>query len=221
MAAALSLFFFGLFSSVPSELLANERNLQQQEEPGVSPSGAMLRSFLVPGWGQYAVDSTDWTRGQMHLGADIALIASFALLLNYQNRLEGNLQTFGDQYAGIAFSDRDRSFRLSVAGHESLKAYNDLQERTRNWDRLYPEDDEYFWEWESEDKRTRYNDMRSRRDNIERQAPALIGMMVVNRVIAGVNAYTSARDRNQNYAVYVSPAGRIGDTFQATLRVDF
>lgn len=192
-----------------------------ETETGVSPAGALLRSFVMPGWGHYAADPTDWTRGQVHLGADLALLASYVLLANYQHRLEGNLQTFGNQYSGINLSERERSFRLAVAGYNSLREYNDYQERSRNWDGIYPETDENYWEWESEDKRQSYNDMRSRRDNIERQAPALLGMMVVNRVIAGVSAFTTVRNQRQNYSVHVSPVGRPGDSVQATLRIDF
>lgn len=219
--AIILLVGFCLFSANSVEARANALHFQQDENAGVSPGGALLRSFVMPGWGHYAVDSDEWSRGQLHMGADLALIASFALLLNYQNRLEGNLQTFGDQYAGIAFSDRERAFRLAVAGFESLRAYNDHHERTRNWDRLYPETDENYWEWESDEKRSRYNEMRSRRDDIERQAPALLGMMVVNRVIAGINAFTRARDQRRNYALYLSPAGRTAESVQATLRIDF
>ncbi len=192
-----------------------------ESETGVSPAGALLRSFVMPGWGHYAADPTDWTRGQVHLGADLAMLASYVLLANYQHRLEGNLHTFGDQYSGINLSERERSFRLAVAGYNSLREYNDYQERSRNWDRIYPETDENYWEWESDEKRQSYNEMRSRRDNIERQAPALLGMMVVNRVIAGVSAFTTVRSQGQNYSVYVSPVNRPEDSVQATLRIDF
>ena len=191
------------------------------ENSGVSPGGALLRSFVIPGWGHYAVDSSDWQRGQWHLGADVALLASYLLLANRINQLDGNLATFGDQYSGINLSQKDRGFRLDASNHMSLRDYNDFQERTRNWDQLYEETEDNYWQWESEQKKEEYNSLRSNRDNLERQAPALIGMMVVNRVIAGVNAFTRARDHRQNYSMYLSPVDLSTQSVQATFRVDF
>lgn len=198
-----------------------EFNTSETGGTNVSPGGALLRSFVLPGWGHYAIDSSDWSRGQWHLGADVALLASYLLVNNRINQLEGNLATFGDQYSGINLSDRDRGFRLAASDHMSLSEYNDFQERTRNWDQLYEETEENYWEWESEDKKQQYNDMRSSRDDLERQAPAILGMMVVNRVIAGVNAFSAARERGQNISMYLSPAEMNTQSVQATFRYDF
>lgn len=220
------LLFFIAGAGIPHQSDAMNSSAEEFTTSGeagtdVSPGGALLRSFVLPGWGHYAIDSSDWNRGQWHLGADVALLASYLLVNNRINQVEGNLATFGDQYSGINLSDRDRGFRLAASDHMSLSEYNDFQERTRNWDQLYEETEVNYWEWESEEKKLRYNDMRSSRDDLERQAPAILGMMVVNRVIAGVNAFSAARERGENISMYLSPAEINTKSVQATFRLDF
>lgn len=161
----------------------------------VSPSsaGAMLRSFAVPGWGEYYVDRDSWRRGQYHLAADVILLAAYWNIHRQSRVLGKNMYTHAGAWSGTDLRGRDRTFRLAVGNYNSLAEYNDFQERTRNLNRLFPDTPEYRWEWESEERRLEYRDLRSRRDNLDRQLPALAAMMVVNRVLSGVGAFTRAR----------------------------
>ena len=161
---------------------------------GKAPSqwGALLRSFVVPGWGHYYVDSDSWRRGQLHLGAEVVLLASYLGINRQSYVLEKNMYTHAAAFSGANIRDLGREFELAVGGHRSLAAYNDYQERTRNLDRLFPDEPQYRWEWESDELRREYLDLRSRRDNLDQQLPALVALMVANRVISGISAFTRA-----------------------------
>jgi len=164
------------------------------DEAGNAPSqwGALLRSLVMPGWGHYYVDSDRWRRGQLHLGAEVVLLASYLGINRQSYVLEKNMYTHAAAFSGAQIRDLGREFELAVGGHRSLADYNDFQERTRNLDRLFPDEPQYRWEWESDELRREYLDLRNRRDDLDQQLPALVALMVANRVISGVSAFARA-----------------------------
>ncbi len=164
------------------------------DDTGNAPSqwGALLRSFVMPGWGHHYVDSDSWRRGQFHLGAEIVLLTSYLGINRQSYVLEKNMFTHASAFSGANIRDLGREFELAVGSHRSLADYNDFQERTRNLDRLFPDEPQYRWEWESDELRREYLDLRSRRDNLDQQLPALVALMVANRIISGISAFSRA-----------------------------
>lgn len=165
---------------------------QQSSVQDPSPRVAFLKSLAVPGWGHYYVDNTDWNRGKFHLGADALLLISFFGLNIHSNNLQQNWFSYTRSKAGIDVEHRSRSIRLAVGDFNNLSAYNDYQLRNRNWDQLIDETPENRWEWQSDEARGEYNEIRNRFENIDQQLPALIGLMVVNRVVSAISAYNRA-----------------------------
>ncbi len=188
-----------------------------------SPLGALLRSFIVPGWGHWYVDSDNWRMGQYHLAADVALLAAWLGINRQSYVVEKNMFTHASAYSGVDIREHGREFELAVGEHRSWDAYMDHHERTRNWDRLenFPDSPEYRWHWESDEQRREYRDMRSRRDNLNQQLPAITAIMVVNRVISGIGAYNRGRAYTpDNASVYVVP-GPENRGFETRLRFSF
>lgn len=159
----------------------------------VSPAGAMLRSFVLPGWGQLSLGGNFNRRGAMHLGAEATLITSYLWLHYNAGSLENNMFAHVRRYAGIDISNRSRSFQLAVAAHNSLTAYNDFQERSRQWNEILDNVPQNQWVWQSEQNRFDYQDIRNRVDRSRQQLPAIATLMVANRIISGVHAFMSAR----------------------------
>lgn len=166
---------------------------------GVSPVGALLRSFVLPGWGHFYVSKSHQTRGLIHLGSDLALLGSYFGISIQTNRLEQNLKTFASQHAGTEIGKRNRDFLLSVAEFNSIEAHNDYQERSRNWDKLYEINSANYWSWDTENNRLSFQRMDTKIQDNRQQIPAVISLMVVNRIISGIGAFTLAR--NQSSAV--------------------
>lgn len=188
-----------------------------------SPRGAFLRSLVVPGWGHHYVDKTNWTRGQYHLAADVVMILSLTGLKVRGNYLQSELETFALSRASANLSNRDREFALAVANYDNLEAYNDYQLRSRNWNNLFPENSANQWNWDDETNRFQFQDMRERADKNDNQLPTIITLMVANRVISALSAYSSARRIWDNVPEaslsYLNEFGQPG--FTANLRFDF
>jgi hypothetical protein len=157
------------------------------------PAGAFVRSLAVPGWGHFYAGNDHRTRGAVHLGTDLVLIGTLFGFNARAVNLREQYTTLSSLRAGVDISGRERSFRLAVGDFNSLEAYNDYQLRTRNWDRLIEDTPDNRWLWDSADDRIRYRELRSTRDRIRNQLPALAALMVVNRVVSGISAYNRAR----------------------------
>tara|TARA_B100000900_G_C20541920_1_gene700865 strand:- start:917 stop:1498 length:582 start_codon:yes stop_codon:yes gene_type:complete len=111
--------------------------------------------------------------------------------------LEDELVTFAQSNAGIDLTSRDREMYLAVSNHDNLALYNDYQLRTRNWNKRLEPIPENEWNWRSNSSRSHFNDMRERVDKNKNQLPALVTLMVINRVISGIHAFGLVRDSNK------------------------
>lgn len=171
---------------------------QNKIEELPSPRKALLLSFVVPGLGHQYVDNDNWTRGKIHLGSEIVLLASYFGLNARANRLEGTLNTLARSKAGVSLSNRSREFELAVANFDNLAEYNDFQLRSRRWQNILPDTPENQWNWETENDRLNFQDTRDRISNSENQLPALLSLMVANRLLSGINAFTRARNMAEN-----------------------
>lgn len=161
---------------------------------------ALLRSLILPGWGQYYNQPDHWTIGKVHLAADIALISGYFGFSIHAHRLHDNLLTQSRHYAGADIAGRSLSFKLALARYDNLDEYNEQMLRTRNWDQVLQDVPENQWQWQDDASRNRFVDLINREDQARNQLPAIASLMVVNRVLAGVGAYRQARSG----AAYVS-----------------
>lgn len=185
-----------------------------------SPRGAFLRSLVLPGWGHHYINKKDWKRGQFYMAADAIIILSYAGIRVRNNQLENELQTFALANAGIDLRNKNRDIFLAIANFDNLDVYNDFQIRSRNWDNLITDSVENRWNWVNDEDRFRYQDKREKIDKNSNQLPALITLMVANRVISGIGAFVKAR--NVNFKVpearfsHLNEFGELG--FTASLR---
>ena len=174
-------------------LLQGDNDFYEQKNPAM----ALRRSFLFPGWGEHYANPSDWTRGQWHMAVDVSLILSYVGIRYRVSFLEDELVTFAQSNAGIDLTSRDREMYLAVSNHDNLALYNDYQLRTRNWNKRLEPIPENEWNWRSNSSRSHFNDMRERVDKNKNQLPALVTLMVINRVISGIHAFGLVRDSNK------------------------
>lgn len=178
-------------------------NVKAQDTP--SPEGAFVRSLVMPGWGHYYANSDHWMRGQIHLGAEVTLIASYFGFSIRADNLEDQYETLATLKAGVEITDRSRSFQLALGDFNTLHEYNAYQLRSRNWNRLFDDQPENRWNWKTEDDRESYNDLRSDVDRVKNQLPAILGLMVVNRVVSALSAYNQAKVQSNSPVMSILP----------------
>jgi len=177
---------------------------QQSNDPG----GAFFRSMIVPGWGHYYNDRDDWNRGKFHLATELAIIATYVGFQHQSSRLKSEIFTLARLRSGVDIKSRNRSFQIALSEYPTLDAYNNYQLQSRNWNRLLEVNNDNNWQWKSEKDRFKYGELRSRRDRIRNQLPALFSLMVVNRVISAISAYRRARYSERIVDVSLIPIGQ-------------
>lgn len=201
-----------------SVLALTETSLGQEQ---ADPAGAFVRSMVFPGWGHSYIGADQRERALVHAGTEIALILTAYGLYQRGNNLRGRYETLSSLRAGADLSGRDRSFQIAVGDFNSLADYNDFQLRSRNWDRVLDDTPENRWQWNSREDRERYRDLRSGRDTIRNQIPAIFGFMVVNRVVSAISAYNRAGAlQDAHVMIYPLPSvdGARGAAATLTLR---
>jgi len=172
------------------------------------PKIAFLKSMVLPGWGHYYVNHSHWNRGKYHMGADAILILSYLGLSIHSSALRQNWYSYGNVGAGVSIRDRSRRFQIAVGNFDNLQSYNDYQARSRNWNQQFDDTPENRWHWDNKAARSKYNDLRSRFEQIDNQLPALLVLMAVNRLISGISAYNRAQKRKASLvtsSLYLTP----------------
>lgn len=165
-----------------------------QLEAQPDPNRAFLRSLVMPGWGHHYAEPEISFRGQAHFAADLILIASFFGFNARANNLEDQYTTLANLRAGVPTDGRSRTFLLALSQFNSLEEYNDFQLRSRNWNNILPDTPENRWNWQSEDDRRKYRELRDGSDRAGNQLPAITALLVLNRVTSAVSAFNRARN---------------------------
>lgn len=185
-----------------NELSDYEGWMQRAEVSGQITSGreAIFKSIILPGWGHQAVNPNDWRRGQVHMAADVVMSVGLVRSFLQEQRFMNDYETLARLKAGVTLSGKPRSFALALADYNSLQEYNAQMLRSRQWNRLIEETPENQWMWLTEQDRDAYGELRSDADRAGRQIPALISLMVTNRIISAFSAYNRARKAREEMA---------------------
>ena len=160
--------------------------------------GTVLRSVVLPGWGQVHAGHT--TRGTIFMGLEASIWTGVGVsyLQGIFNR--DDYRNLAMEQAGIDASFRDRDFQDDIGDFSSSSEYNDYIRSLARY--YYPDDPEaqqnYFdnhsrfgadgWDWSSAGARENYDDaLRESREWFRRTA-YVAAFAVVNRVVSAIDA---------------------------------
>lgn len=169
------------------------------------PSGgkAFLRSFLIPGWGQYSVQRTWTPRATLHLGSELGLWVG---LISTSRRARYYVDAYERQAATQASAQLDgksRTYLLNVANYESSAAYVSALRLARQWAvaDVYSKP-EYYWAWGSTTERKSYATLRDKADQMSRQRGMLIALIAGNHLWSAINAVRTTKRKSSAAQVH-------------------
>ncbi len=186
-------------------------------DPG-SRKGAMLRSAVLPGWGQMHLDHS--TRGIVFMSFDALTWAGVGL-----SYLEGTFDR--DDYtwlaiseAGISVSGRSNNFLDDISDFSSSTEYNDYIHRLARY--YYPDDPDaqrgYFesharygedgWNWSSDTARNQFADRLRESKEWFRRSMYIAAFALVNRVVSVIDASLLDENRPGVYTSLAFPESR-------------
>lgn len=171
---------------------------------GPSRGSAFIRSFLIPGWGQKYIGAK--TSARTFFTAELALWTSFVVFQLRGNWLEDDYRLYGETHAGLQTEGKASQYFVDVGNFNNIDEYNNAKLRDRDVAGLYDRQT-FFWQWDNEDNRLRYDDMRVRSESAYSNASFVIAGVLANHVISGIHAayLTSRRAKKQPQGELPSP----------------
>ena len=174
--------------------------LQSLLYAGDSPS--ILRSTLLPGWGEHSYGASK--RGYVFNGieAGLWLVAAWSGVQanSYENDLFHHARVHGEITDPHLRSD---VFLDRVSKYESMDAYNEQMRRNRQWDRIYSAENDEYWSWDSEASRQEYFDIKTDRYIWRQRLTYTFGAIALNHLVSTMDALYLKRMSSE---ISVTPA---------------
>lgn len=177
-------------------LLIGKQEIKMMSTAPPSKAKAFLLSLALPGAGEYYAGSKKMAR--IFLGAEILLWATYFTFRAYGNQKKDDYQSYAVAHAGIDPSGKDHAYFVNIENYDNIRDYNEAKLRQRDVSAVYPETQEYAWDWDSDASRQRFERLRYSSDAAYTRALFVIGGVILNHVISGIDAARLARKSGGN-----------------------
>jgi hypothetical protein len=176
----------------------NSETLFLQEVKKKSKGRAFLQSLIIPGWGQHYAESK--TMFKAFLASEVLLWGTFFGFTTWSNWLEDDSRTFAVTHAGINLQGKPKRYFVDIGNFNDIFEFNQAQLQDRDVSDLYPETDEFFWRWDSEENRLKFEDMRIRSDRASNRADLTLAAIFLNHLISAIHANLAVHKFNKRLA---------------------
>ena len=169
-----------------------------------------LKSLILPGWGE--ISSGKNFRGQVFLGSEIMLWIGLLGGNNLSKQYQSDYTGFAIEHADVNWDKTDYLFAVDLGYYESLSNYNSEKRRQRSlkmrtlpsgevvrefgYD-VYPENGDFYWNWDSKENRVKYNDLRVKSVLWGKVNSFAIAGLILNRVASFIDVLFLERSRNE------------------------
>jgi hypothetical protein len=174
---------------------------------------ALGLSLLLPGAGQYYTDHKSKTG--IFGSAEAAIWGGFLGLRQYGSWKKDDYRAWAAYHAGADINDKSDLYFEKLTYYDNVDQYNQLaplydgDEATLF---LSPND---YWNWDTDGNRNHYRSLRNQSKNAYRRSLFLVGAAIINRILAGIDAYRAADyygDNSEFGAADISSSGGLGWT---------
>lgn len=156
---------------------------------------AFIKSLILPGWGEYSVGAK--TRAKSFLIAEGLLWSGFAALQIYSHWKQNDLENFAVERAGVNSTGKGKSFYSDMSNFFNIFEYNEEKRRFRQYDEVYPVDEDHFWEWKNESDISQFDELRSSSEVAARNATLLVGGVLINHILSAIDAVWVTHQSNK------------------------
>ena len=143
-----------------------------------------IKSLAIPGWGEKSLNYEE--RSKLFFIAEASLWISFLGSNHLNNSYIDNYMSFGSHHAEIdlnAIDDYELSLLIvHMSQYDSMEDYNEAMDRQRR-NSSYS-DDKYHWNWDSDDNRNAFNDLRIKSSLTKKVKNFTISALFLNRFIS-------------------------------------
>lgn len=159
----------------------------------------ILYSLLLPGAGQWAMGYHN--RAKFFVGVEALLWIGYFGSHAYANMAQNDYKSYAAAHANLNSKDKSEQYWIDIGSSENIYNFNQQRLRERDVKSTYPENDKYFWQWDSEQNIEQYNSLRVKEYNWEDRTTYIVFALILNRLISTVDVIRIIRKEsreNQN-----------------------
>lgn len=179
-----------------------DENVEAQKK---SEWGAAMLNLALPGAGHLYLKENK--RAAVYLSIEAVTFMGMLFSEMTHRRYYDDARNIAYRYAHTS-TDRkdDDDYWRNIGLVESSKTYNELMRLNRTFDKQYLQDPDQ-WEWDSEEDREKYGDVRTTGDKWHDAWSIFMGGLALNRLVAFVDARVMAKKYNRSLLsrVHVQP----------------
>jgi len=150
------------------------------------PKYSVMKSALLPGWGEHGYDSQ--SRGYLFNGIEASLWVFAGLAYSSAHSSENDLFYFAAEYGQITNPQSKSDIFLDrVSKYDSMEEYNEQMLRNRQWDRIYSEENGEYWEWDTPEKRIEYFNIKTQRYQWRQKLTYTFGAIALNHLVSAMD----------------------------------
>ena len=160
-----------------------------------STGKAFIKSLLLPGWGELSAGAGK--RAKLFLITEGLLWSGFAALQIYGTWKRNDMEKFAIEKAGVNSSGKDKSYYSDISNFFDIYEYNEEKRRFRQYDQLYPVDDDHFWRWNYQQDQKKFDNLRSSGELAFRNATLVVGGVLINHILSSIDAIWVTHQANK------------------------
>ena len=146
---------------------------------------ALFRSLVLPGSGERYLGKKNL--GKAFLISEIALWVGYFSFRTYGKWIKNDARTYASDHSGASINGKPSQFFVNLGLYDDVDQYNDAQQRMRQFDKVYSDPD-YFWYWDSDANRRRYERMRIASDRAVNRSVLVLGGILANHLLSAIDA---------------------------------
>ncbi len=155
---------------------------------------AFFRSLILPGAGEYYVGKR--TFAQTFFAAEVSLWLSHFAFQQYGKWVRKDALAYAATHSGAAIKGKPSQYFVDIGNYSDIYQYNAAKLRFGEYEKVYSEA-EYFWSWDEDDHRQKFQNMRIASDRARNRATYMLGAIFANHLISAVHATWQAVNHNK------------------------
>ncbi len=166
----------------------------------------IVKSAILPGWGEYKLNKI--SRGNFFITTEIVGIVLTTLSFVKSDNISTSYQAIAAEHANVSGNGKNHQFWVDIGNYDSQIDYNEEHLRWREFDDLYPNEANWIWDWDTEEKRKEFEDLRIESDRMKLVGKFLVGGIVLNHIISAIDVYylknISLKEKVE-FSTYINP----------------
>ena len=146
----------------------------------------VIKSFLVPGWGQNELGYK--SRSKKYIYVEVGILLSLYTSSKYSNEIKRNYIAYAAKHAGVVTNGKDREYWVDIGNFNTLNDYNSEHLRNREVGELYPQTQKWNWNWDTSKNRKYFESRRIQSDKMKLFSTFAIGGLFLNHFVSSIDA---------------------------------